>query len=32
MTIPNLIALVLLFPEFSRDVQQYFALRKLNKW
>jgi alanine or glycine:cation symporter, AGCS family len=32
MTIPNLIALVLLFPEFKAEVEKYMAIRKANKW
>lgn len=32
MTIPNLIALILLFPVLKKEVQNYLALKKSNKW
>lgn len=32
MTIPNLIALILLFPEFQNEVKKYLAIKKINKW
>lgn len=32
MTIPNLIALILLFPEFKTEVARYMAIKKGNKW
>lgn len=32
MTIPNLIALILLFPVLRKEVQNYLTLKKLNKW
>jgi AGCS family alanine or glycine:cation symporter len=32
MTIPNLIALLLLFPVFKKEVEVYMKLKKTNKW
>ncbi len=32
MTIPNLIALLLLFPVFKKEVNDYMQLKKTNKW
>jgi alanine or glycine:cation symporter, AGCS family len=32
MTIPNLIALILLFPEFKNEVNKYLAMKKQYKW
>lgn len=32
MTIPNLIALVLLFPVFKNEVKEYMKLKRANKW
>jgi alanine or glycine:cation symporter, AGCS family len=32
MTIPNLIALILLFPEFKNEVEKYMAVKKARKW
>ena len=32
MTIPNLIAIILLFPVLQKEVRKYFKLKKEMKW